>query len=346
VRQVGVQLADALAAAHAAGVLHRDVKPANILIDSDGHPRLADFGLAIERGTEADPADALWLTPAWAPPEAFRLETATEAGDVFSLAATLYALLAGRSPRAVGATPAPLEQLAEMARRPILPIPGTSGPLMEVLLAALADDPAARPSAATLLGQLAKVQLQPSKLVAPAGAATPPETQQVAARVSIAATPRRRESRRTVLLVLAAALVIVTGSATAWLVGAPDSSGVSAPITQSPVAGELPSSADPSQAAPSGSPPASIRLRSSVDSAKPFQAARIQGTYPGGAGTFLRVQRWEEGAWLTFPVPAKTDQSGQFTVYVELGQPGRYRLRVLDPGSGATSEPVVLVIKG
>ena len=47
-----------------------------------------------------------------------------------------------------------------------------------------------------------------------------------------------------------------------------------------------------------------------------------------------------------FPLPAKTDQSGQFTAYVELGQPGRYRLRVLDPDSGMTSKPSALVIKG
>ena len=55
------------------------------------------------------------------------------------------------------------------------------------------------------------------------------------------------------------------------------------------------------------------------------------------ADTFLRVQRWEGGKWLAFPLPTKTDQSGQFTAYVEFGQPGRYQLRILDPGSGVTS---------
>ena len=57
VRQVGVRIADALAAAHACGVLHRDVKPANILIDSYGNPALADFGLAAVAGAEAAAAD-------------------------------------------------------------------------------------------------------------------------------------------------------------------------------------------------------------------------------------------------------------------------------------------------
>jgi hypothetical protein len=60
----------------------------------------------------------------------------------------------------------------------------------------------------------------------------------------------------------------------------------------------------------------------------------------------LRVQRWEGGEWLDFPVPTKTDQSGQFTALVEFGQPGRYRLRVLDPNSGLKSKPFALVIKG
>jgi hypothetical protein len=56
------------------------------------------------------------------------------------------------------------------------------------------------------------------------------------------------------------------------------------------------------------------------------------------------VQRWEGGGWLAFPVPTKTDRSGQFTAFIEFGQPGRYRLRVLDPGSGLTSKPFVVVI--
>jgi hypothetical protein len=58
------------------------------------------------------------------------------------------------------------------------------------------------------------------------------------------------------------------------------------------------------------------------------------------------VERWEDGKWLAFPVPTKTDQSGKFTAYVEFGQPGRYQLRVVHLGSGMTSKPFVLVING
>jgi hypothetical protein len=89
-----------------------------------------------------------------------------------------------------------------------------------------------------------------------------------------------------------------------------------------------------------------FQLENLADSARPFQPVRIQGTYRGGPDRFLQVQRWEGGKWLSFPVPTKTDQSGQFTAFVELGQPGRYRLRVLDPHSDVRSKTFVLVIEG
>jgi hypothetical protein len=107
-----------------------------------------------------------------------------------------------------------------------------------------------------------------------------------------------------------------------------------------------PTNAPSNQSTDIGGKEPTIQLEDLPDSARPFQPVRIQGRYHGGANTFLRVQRWEEGKWLAFPVPTKTNQSGRFTTYVEFGQPGRYQLRLLDPGSGVTSKPFVLVIKG
>jgi hypothetical protein len=89
-----------------------------------------------------------------------------------------------------------------------------------------------------------------------------------------------------------------------------------------------------------------IQLEDVVPSARPFETVQVQGTYRGGAGAFLRLQRLEGGNWRDFPLPAKTDQSGRFTTYVELGQPGRHQLRVRDPDSGVTSKPFVVMIKG
>jgi hypothetical protein len=95
-----------------------------------------------------------------------------------------------------------------------------------------------------------------------------------------------------------------------------------------------------------GEEESTIQLESLRDSARPFETVRIQGLYRGGAGTFLRIQREEEGRWVDFPLPTKSDEAGHFTSYVEFGQPGRYRLRVLDPDAGVTSKSFVLLIKG
>jgi hypothetical protein len=104
----------------------------------------------------------------------------------------------------------------------------------------------------------------------------------------------------------------------------------------------MPTSEPPGESTHTGS---TIQLEDLPDPARPFETIRIQGRYRDGADTFLQVQRSEGGKWLAFPVPTKTDQSGRFTAYVEFGQPGRYRLRVLDPASGVTSKPFVLVIE-
>jgi serine/threonine protein kinase len=354
VRQVGIRIADALAAVHACGVLYRDVRPANILIDSFGNPGLADFGLAAIAGADTTAADAACVTPAYAPPE-FGMQPATESGDVFSLAATLYALLAGRPPLTVGATAAPLalEQTVEVVRRPIgpicsanryLPIPGVNRQLMDVLMTALSNDPADRPTAARFRDQLRNV----------------PAPGQVAS----VETQRWRGKRRVVIPALYAALATVIAPAVAWLISEPAPSALPATITSAAPPGPPSSDAGYSQAfdpmpptsstrpgasdnTGSGSAKqATIQVENSAGSARPFQTVRIQGMYRGGADASLRVQREEGGKWLDFPLPAKTDQSGQFTAYVEFGGPGRYRLRVLDPDSDLTSKTSELVIKG
>jgi hypothetical protein len=154
---------------------------------------------------------------------------------------------------------------------------------------------------------------------------------------------RRRLPVLSVLVILnAVCLGILLSRAPGELAGESTSTQTAIPGGLSPNTG--PSSAsDPRTGSPGEK---TIQLEDVADSAGPFQAVRIHGIYHGGPNRFLRVQRWERGKWLAFPLPAKTDQSGQFTTYVELGQPGRYQLRVLDPDSGVTSKPFVLVIKG
>ena len=103
----------------------------------------------------------------------------------------------------------------------------------------------------------------------------------------------------------------------------------------------------PSARVTAGSDPVveTIQVTGSGITAEPFETVRIRGTYRGGAQRFLQVQWWVNGSWQAFPVPAKTDESGQFTAYVELSRPNDYRLRVRDPQSGITSDAFTLVIK-
>lgn len=97
VLRIGVQLASAIEAAHSVGLLHRDIKPANVLMDKFGDPILTDFGVAAH-WREMDEAESSVSVP-WAPPEAvFGTAPLDQRCDIYSLAATMWHLLAGHSP--------------------------------------------------------------------------------------------------------------------------------------------------------------------------------------------------------------------------------------------------------
>ncbi|WP_026482195.1 serine/threonine-protein kinase [Agromyces subbeticus] len=95
---VGVRIASAVETAHRQGVLHRDIKPSNILTTAYGHPVLSDFGIAATLG-EAEASEAVGLSIPWSAPEVLHDEVSgSVASEVWSLGATVYSLLAGRSP--------------------------------------------------------------------------------------------------------------------------------------------------------------------------------------------------------------------------------------------------------
>lgn len=153
VRELGIKIADALFAAHDAGVLHRDVKPANILVNRFDSPGLADFGLAAVVEANRDMSVTVEaLTPAYAPPEVFRLDKPTAAGDIYSLCATLYALLSGRPPRwpKEGGPPSPLA-IVNLHNQPIPDIPNVPQGLVAVLRRGMSSEPAQRFTSATEL---------------------------------------------------------------------------------------------------------------------------------------------------------------------------------------------------
>ncbi|WP_308799766.1 serine/threonine-protein kinase [Agromyces silvae] len=95
---IGVRIASAVETAHRQGVLHRDIKPSNILTTAYGHPVLADFGIAATLG-QLEHADSVGVSVPWSAPEILREQVpGSVASEVWSLGATVYSFLAGRSP--------------------------------------------------------------------------------------------------------------------------------------------------------------------------------------------------------------------------------------------------------
>ncbi|WP_052372884.1 protein kinase domain-containing protein [Amycolatopsis taiwanensis] len=155
VAKLGAQVAAALAAAHAEGIIHRDVTPGNVLITPDGTAKLADFGISRAAGEATLTASGFVVgTPAYLAPEVASGAEADFPSDVFSLGATLYFAVEGAPPFGTDANPIAL--LHRIARDEIPP-PRHPGPLADVLLCLLRRDPAERPELPAVAEALAAV---------------------------------------------------------------------------------------------------------------------------------------------------------------------------------------------
>jgi serine/threonine protein kinase len=139
--RIGLDVLDALTAAHRAGVLHRDVKPHNVLIGTDGRVVLTDFGLAtfVDDGSVTSPG-LIVGSPQYVSPERARDGASTVESDLWSLGATLYAAVEGRSPYARDSAMATLMALASAQPDPTR----LAGPLAPVLHGLLQREPADR----------------------------------------------------------------------------------------------------------------------------------------------------------------------------------------------------------
>ena len=145
VAKIGSEVASALAAAHRAGIVHRDVKPANVLLGPDGTTKITDFGIAHAIWDASLTTTGMVTgTPAYLSPEVARGGRASPSSDVFSLGSTLYAALEGRPPFGTGENSMALLHL--VASGDIVP-PQHAGALTPLLLLMLSADPEARPSA-------------------------------------------------------------------------------------------------------------------------------------------------------------------------------------------------------
>jgi hypothetical protein len=166
--EVGVKVAGALETAHRAGIFHRDVKPENILLSSYGEPKLTDFGIAKVAGSSETPSANITASLLHAAPETLSGARPTASTDVYSLASTLYTLVAGRAPFAAEhdeETLAPLLTRISTAPVPDLRPAGVPDAVCVVLERALAKRPAERPATPAEFGNLLREAQRSLQLV-------------------------------------------------------------------------------------------------------------------------------------------------------------------------------------
>ncbi|MEU6589945.1 serine/threonine-protein kinase [Streptomyces sp. NPDC046881] len=321
---LGREVLAALHAAHEAGIQHRDVKPANVLLRPDGRPVLTDFGIAaIREATTLTATGSVIGTPDYMAPERVAGHEGGPASDLWSLAMMLYTAVEGRHPLRRGTT---LATLAAVLSEQVPP-PVRAGALGDVLIRVLVRDAAARPGAQELDRMLeaaaheprtpTSYPLQPPPAVpAPAAVTTaapgfgpPPAvppgpydarpahtvpSRPEDARLSSATVPvRRGHRRRWALAGLPVAVAVLAGTLiwTLWPDGRTQASGASGP----------PASTGPEARTPSPS--------GSASSASPGRDAGTGGTRdllsPAGIRTAVQAFKKETGR----------DRFGSLTVY-------------------------------
>ena len=155
VLRVGVKIAGALQTSHAHGVVHRDVKPENILITPAGEPALSDFGVSTIADHYAQTRSTAAYTPQHAPPEVLLGQATTAQSDVYGLGSALYQLLAGQPPFAAQSTTGLAAFVNAVLQTPPPPIERSDipAPLWKALQTALAKDPADRFESALAFGE-------------------------------------------------------------------------------------------------------------------------------------------------------------------------------------------------
>jgi eukaryotic-like serine/threonine-protein kinase len=261
--RIASSVGDALGVAHAAGIVHRDVKPANVMLTPDGRVKLMDLGIA--RGIEGESitrASSILGTAGYLSPEQARGERVDHRSDIYSLGCVLYEMLTGRQPFEADNPVAVAFKHVHEAPLPPTSLEASVPPALEaVVLRAMEKDPASRfPSVADMTSALhgsaspappidATHPLPPSEATTPlmaAGATVPPPREPLRRR-----TDRPPPRRRTVpVLLLLAALALLGGLAFALLGGDPPSGRVG--TSRSPTPSASPSASG--SASPSSSP--------------------------------------------------------------------------------------------
>ena len=250
VAALGAQACSGLAAAHDAGLVHRDVKPQNLLLRRDGTLKLGDFGIAfgINEATQLTQAGTVLGTVAYAAPEQARGERVTAAADIYAVGAVLFELLTGKPPRRAVSF-AELESDDAFAPPDLAAnAPGTPPDLALAVTQCLAVRPEERPeSAAALARRLALAAGEAETLTLPAD----PARRATEILAPTLRRPPRRRAPRARLLGAAAAALAAAGIAAAIAVVA-SSGGGGKPASHSPTTSRvhaLPATGSPAEQA-------------------------------------------------------------------------------------------------
>lgn len=151
---IGIKIAGAVAAAHSAGIIHRDIKPHNILTSAFGEPNLSDFGISTIPSGYQTRSGSVTASLVHAPPEVLNGEPATEVSDVYSLASTIFTLIKGSPPFVEDGNEGLAALITRTLTKPIPDLRGTApASVCEVLERAMSKDPADRHMSAASFGE-------------------------------------------------------------------------------------------------------------------------------------------------------------------------------------------------
>jgi len=351
--KVGADVASALAAAHTVGIVHRDVKPGNILIADDGSALISDFGIARALGDATlTSSGMIHGTPAYLAPEVARGSEADFASDVFSLGSTLYTALEGRPP--FGTDDNTMALLHRVASGQFPPLQH-SGQLAPLIMRMLSIDPDARPSMGTVSESLARLagsnadsqpatvpapiaEPEPSAAPSPSPTPSPTPTPAPAPGSQDQLPPQPRQRRGLAAAVAIVALIGIGILVTALLVNdrraadptagngesssaVPASASVSGPSSPTPSAASPTSTASAPQQGPAPKPTPRARARTSSRAPAPTTPPTVRGT-PTAAqlrraitSYYALMPRNTDAAWPRMTASYQTNHAGGRQAY-------------------------------
>jgi eukaryotic-like serine/threonine-protein kinase len=289
VAELGRQLVGVLEAAHGVGIVHRDVKPGNVMVAADGGVKLADFGVAWLQGDPQLTSTGLVLgSPAYMAPEQARGEVGGPATDFWGLGATLFYGVEGEPPFDRGSSIATLA--AVVNERP--PVPGRAGALAPLIGALLAKDPTARPSGPKVRAWLdwlliVGLSAQPAENIrtrrpGDTGPVAPPQSSAESTAAPAPPVPGRAGRR----LLGVVSLLLLGGILVAWLTGVLPAGGSEDRAAPPTTRADAAVSPGQEQAAPASTRPAPSTTRTPPTTRAPTTSAAVRGGLPAGWRAF------------------------------------------------------------